>query len=31
VGADAEELLRLVREKTVAELDATRLHMVGLE
>jgi NAD(P)-dependent dehydrogenase (short-subunit alcohol dehydrogenase family) len=31
VGADAEEILRLVREKSDAELDAMRLHMVGLE
>ena len=31
VGADAEEILRLVREKSDAEQDATRLHMVGLE
>jgi NAD(P)-dependent dehydrogenase (short-subunit alcohol dehydrogenase family) len=31
VGADAEEILRLVREKSDAELDALRLHMVGLE
>lgn len=31
VGADAEEILRLVREKSDAELDALRLQMVGLE
>jgi NAD(P)-dependent dehydrogenase (short-subunit alcohol dehydrogenase family) len=31
VGADAEEVMRLVREKSDAELDAMRLHMVGLE
>jgi NAD(P)-dependent dehydrogenase (short-subunit alcohol dehydrogenase family) len=31
VGADAEEILRLVREKSDFELDAMRLHMVGLE
>lgn len=31
VGADAEEILRLVREKSDAEQDAIRLHMVGLE
>jgi hypothetical protein len=31
VGADAEEILRLVREKSDAELDAMRLQMVGLE
>jgi len=31
VGADAEEILRLVREKSDAELDAMRLHVVGLE
>jgi NAD(P)-dependent dehydrogenase (short-subunit alcohol dehydrogenase family) len=31
VGADAEEVLRLVREKSDAEQDAMRLHMVGLE
>ena len=31
VGADAEEILRLVREKSDAEQDAMRLHMVGLE
>jgi len=30
VGADAEEILRLVREKSDAELDALRLQMVGL-
>ena len=31
VGPDAEEILRLVREKSDAELDAMRLHVVGLE
>jgi NAD(P)-dependent dehydrogenase (short-subunit alcohol dehydrogenase family) len=31
VGADAEEILRLVREKSDDELDAMRLHVVGLE
>ena len=31
VGADAAEILRLVREKSDAEQDAIRLHMVGLE
>jgi len=31
VGADAEEILRLVREKSDAEQDAMRLQMVGLE
>src|SRR6202161_1688698 len=31
VGADAEEILRLVREKSDAEQDAMRLHMVGLQ
>jgi len=31
VGADAEEILRLVREKSDTEQDAIRLHMVGLE
>ena len=31
VGADAEAILRLVREKSDAELDEMRLHMVGLE
>jgi NAD(P)-dependent dehydrogenase (short-subunit alcohol dehydrogenase family) len=31
VGADAEEIIRLVREKSDAEQDAIRLHMVGLE
>ncbi len=31
VGADAEEVLRLVRVKSDAEQDAMRLHMVGLE
>src|SRR5580693_1947517 len=31
VGADAEEILRFVREKSDAEQDAMRLHMVGLE
>ena len=30
VGADAEAVLRLVREQSDAELDALRLHMVGL-
>lgn len=30
VGADAEAVLRLVREKSDAEQDAMRLHMVGL-
>jgi len=31
VGADAEEVLRLVREKSDTEQDSMRLHMVGLE
>jgi hypothetical protein len=31
VGADAEEILRLVREKSDADLDAMRLQVVGLE
>jgi NAD(P)-dependent dehydrogenase (short-subunit alcohol dehydrogenase family) len=31
VGADAEEILRFVREKTDAEQDSFRLHLVGLE
>lgn len=31
VGADAEEILRFVREKSDAEQDALRLQMVGLE
>ncbi len=31
VGADAEEILKLVRIKSDAELDAMRLHIVGLE
>src|SRR5580704_6373095 len=31
VGADAEEVLRLVREKSDAEQNAIRLHMVGLD
>jgi len=31
VGADAEEILRFVREKSDAEQDAMRLQMVGLE
>jgi NAD(P)-dependent dehydrogenase (short-subunit alcohol dehydrogenase family) len=31
VGLDAEEILRLVREKSDAELDEMRLRMVGLE
>jgi short-subunit dehydrogenase len=31
VGADAEEVLRLVREKSDAEQNAIRLQMVGLE
>jgi len=31
VGADAEEILRLVRQRSDAELDAMRLHVVGLE
>src|SRR5579863_115358 len=31
VGADAEEVLRLVREKSDAEQNAMRLHMVGLD
>ena len=31
VGADAEEILRLVREKSDAEQDTLRLRMVGLE
>jgi hypothetical protein len=30
VGADAEEMLRLVREKSDAEQDAFRLQLVGL-
>jgi hypothetical protein len=30
VGADAEEMLRLVREKSDAEQDALRLQLVGL-
>jgi hypothetical protein len=30
VGADAEEMLRLAREKSDAELDALRLRVVGL-
>jgi NAD(P)-dependent dehydrogenase (short-subunit alcohol dehydrogenase family) len=30
VGGDAEEILRLVREKSDAELDALRLQLVGL-
>ena len=30
VGSDAEEMLRLVREKPDAELDALRLQLVGL-
>ena len=31
VGADAEEILRFVHEKSDAEQDAMRLHIVGLE
>jgi NAD(P)-dependent dehydrogenase (short-subunit alcohol dehydrogenase family) len=31
VGKDAEEVMQLVREKSDAEQDATRLRMVGLE
>ena len=31
VGADAEEILRFVKERSDAEQDAMRLHMVGLE
>ena len=31
VGSDAEEILRFVREKSDAEQDAMRLHIVGLE
>ncbi len=31
VGEDAEEIMRLVREKSDAEQDAMRLQMVGLE
>jgi hypothetical protein len=31
VGADAEEILWLVLEKSDAEQDAMRLHIVGLE
>jgi NAD(P)-dependent dehydrogenase (short-subunit alcohol dehydrogenase family) len=31
VGADAEEMLRAVREKTDAELDALRLQLAGLD
>ena len=31
VGQDAEEILRAVREKSDAELDAMRLHMLGLD
>ena len=31
VGADADEILRLVREKSDAELDALRLQLAGLE
>ena len=31
VGADAEKILQLVREKSDAELDALRLQLVGLE
>jgi NAD(P)-dependent dehydrogenase (short-subunit alcohol dehydrogenase family) len=31
VGADAEEILRFVREKSDSEQDALRLHIVGLE
>ena len=30
VGQDSEEILRLVREKSDAELDALRLKLVGL-
>ena len=30
VGPDAEEMLRLAREKSDAELDALRLQLVGL-
>lgn len=31
VGRDAEEILRAVREKSDVELDAMRLHMLGLD
>jgi hypothetical protein len=31
VGADAEEILRFVREKSDSEQDAHRLRVVGLE
>lgn len=31
LGVDAEEALRLVREKTDAELDAARLKLIGLD
>jgi hypothetical protein len=31
VGADAEEILRFVRQKSNAELDAMRLQVVDLE
>jgi hypothetical protein len=31
VGEDAEQILRLVHEKSDAELDALRLHYVGLD
>jgi hypothetical protein len=30
VGADAEEILRFVREKSDAELDVLRLQLAGL-
>lgn len=31
LGDDAEEVLRLVREKSDAELDAARLKLIGLD
>jgi len=31
VGQDSEEILKLVREKSDAELDALRLQLVGLK
>jgi hypothetical protein len=31
VGTDAEDVMRLVHEKSDAEQDATRLRMVGLD
>ena len=31
VGQDAEEILKLVREKSDAELDALRLQLTGLK